>query len=124
MTRFITIARTSTLIAVASSLLAMTAPAFAAPSDDSLPQGTLNVAGIDFTSPKAVAHLKARVRHLAFDICVPDGDARQPLTTDRRECLATAIRNGLAAVDTKQELAMRNKPVDVAAAQIETHPSH
>ena len=125
MTHFTTIARTGTLIAIASSLLALTAPAFAAPIDeDALPQATLNVAGTDFTSAKAVDHLKARVRRTALEICVPDGDTRMPMATDQRQCYNTAIRNGLAQIESKQQLAMRKTTVNVASAQTDTHPAH
>lgn len=117
MTHFTMIARTTTLLAVASGLLAVTAPAFAAPTEDALPQGKLNVAGTDFTSVKAVNHLKARVRRIAFEICVPDGNRSVVLATDQQKCYDTAIQNGLAQIASKQEQAQRATTVNMASAQ-------
>jgi UrcA family protein len=116
-------ARTTVLLAVASGLLAMTAPAFAQ-SDDAVPQGKLNVAGTDFTSAKAVDHLKARVRRLAFEICVPNGNSAITMAADERKCYETAVNNGLAEIASKQQQALRATTVDVASAQTETHSSH
>ncbi len=122
MTPSITIARPA-LFTVAAGLFALTAPAVAAPVDDALPQGTLNIAGTDFTSAKAVDHLKARVRRMAYQICVPDGSSRLPIPTDQSKCVDTAISNGLAQIAGKQEQALRAITVTVAAAQIDTHPA-
>ncbi len=118
------IARTSVLIALASSLLAITAPAFAAQNDDALPQGTLNVAGTDFTSAKAVDHLKARVRHVAFAICVPNGNSAFAMAPDERKCYDTALNSGLTQIASKQQQALRATTVNMASAQGETRYNH
>lgn len=117
-------ARTGALIALASGLLAITAPAFAAQNDDVLPQGTLNVAGTDFTSAKAVAHLKTRVRHIAFAICVPSGNNMVAMAPDERKCYDTALNSGLAQIASKQQQALRGTTVDMASAQGETRSNH
>jgi UrcA family protein len=117
------IARTSALIALASSLLAITAPAFAA-NDDALPQGTLNVAGTDFTSAKAVDHLKARVRRMAYEICVPNGTGAAIMAPDERKCVETALNSGLTQIASKQEQALRGATVNMASAQTETRSNH
>jgi UrcA family protein len=117
-------ARTSVLIALASSLLAITAPAFAAQNDDAVPQGTLNVAGTDFTSAKAVDHLKARVRRMAYEICVPNSNGAAIMAPDERKCVETAVNNGFAEIASKQQQALRATTVNMASAQTETHSNH
>jgi UrcA family protein len=123
MTNTTKFARTSVLIALASSLLAIAAPAFAA-SDDAVPQGTLNVAGTDFTSAKAVDHLKVRVRRIAYEICVPNGNGAAIMAPDERKCVETAVNNGLAQIASKQQQALRGTTVNMASAQTETHSNH
>ncbi len=123
MTNTTKFARTSVLIALASSLLAITAPAFAA-SDDAVPQGTLNVAGTDFTSAKAVDHLKARVRRIAFEICVPNGNSSFAMAPDERKCYDTALNSGLTQIASKQQQALRATTVNMASAQGETRSNH
>jgi UrcA family protein len=117
-------ARTGALIALASGLLAITAPAFAAQNDDVLPQGTLNVAGTDFTSAKAVDHLKARVRRIAFEICVPNGNSSFAMAPDERKCYDTALNSGLTQIASKQQQALRATTVNMASAQGETRSNH
>lgn len=115
--------RTGALLALASGLLAFAAPAFAQ-NDDVVPQSKLNVASTDFTSAKAVDHLKARVRRVAFQICVPDGQSLAPIPADQRKCINTAMHNGMAQIDSKQQQAMRATTVNMASAQTDTHPAH
>jgi UrcA family protein len=124
MTNTTKFARTSALIALASSLLAITAPAFAASNDDPLPQGTVNIAGTDFTSVKAVDHLKARVRRVAFEICVPNASGAVIMAPDERKCYETALTNGLTQIASKQQEALRATTVNMASAQGETHSNH
>ena len=115
------------LAAFASAALTLTPPAFAstqpALTDDGVPQATLNVAGVDFTSAKAVAHVKNQVRRTARAICAPDSDGT-PLTTDQRKCIDTALHTGFAQVDSKNMAALRRTSTDVAAAQPEERPAH
>jgi UrcA family protein len=123
MTITATIARTSILLAAASSLFALTVPAVAAPLDDPLPQASVNVAHTDFTSPKSVRQLKARVRRTAKEICVTN-DSPMPMLADERACFDTAMHGALAQIDSKQQQAMRKTTVNVASAQIDSHPAN
>jgi UrcA family protein len=114
MTTF-TLARTAAVAMIASAVVAI-APAAHAASDDKLPQAEINIAGTDFTSPKAVAHLITRLHRVARDICVPDGQTVTPMSSDEATCIDTAIKSGLVQIDTKRQQAMREAKVNVAAA--------
>ncbi len=115
-------ARAGILITLASGFLALTSPAFAA-ADDDVPQATLNVAGTDFTSDKAIAHLTNRIRHTARQICSPDWDGKS-LSPDERKCYDTAMKTGLAQIESKRMAALRRTSPAMASAQPEEHQAH
>lgn len=122
MTTTTSFARTS-VIAFASGLIALATPAFAAAADDALPQTAVNVAHTDFTSAKAIGHLKAQVRRAAFKICVPDGNV-MTMPADQRKCYETAVNGGLAQIASRQEQALRSTTVNVASVQGDIQPAH
>ncbi len=127
MTRFTTAARfgasASILCTIASGFLAMTPPAFAA-DDDNIPQARLNVAGTDFTSAKAIAELKSRIRRTALDICTTRSDGKTLMSPDQRKCYDTAMHTGLAQIEGRQLAALRQTTTNIAAAQPEEHLTH
>ena len=122
MTRFIKLSHASALLLGAAGCIALTPSAFAASSDDPVPQTRLSVAGTDFTSQSSVAHLKIRLRHAAIAVCAPDWDGRQLLAVDERRCYDKAVDNGLAQVESKQQDAMRKATVNMADAQPQERP--
>jgi UrcA family protein len=115
MTQTFSIVRIAALALIASGFVTMVPAAHAAQADQ-VPQGELNVAGTDFTSAKAVDHLIARLHRVARDICLPDNDAKTLLSDDERKCVNTALASGLAQIETKRQLALREAGVHVAAA--------
>ena len=123
MTRLTTIVRASVLLAVASGILAATPPAFAAGNED-VPQAKLNVAGVDFTSPKAVAHLKTEVRHTALEVCGYDWTDKGAMSIDTRKCYDAALQGGFAQIDSKQQQALRDNAVKMASAQPQDRRTH
>ncbi len=123
MIRFTAAARTGLFLTIAASFLAMTPPAFAA-DDDAVPQSVLNVAHTDFTSAKSVAQLKQHVRHVAYGICTADSDGRALMSTDQRKCYETAMRSGLAQIETKRVAALRQSSPALASAQLLERATH
>lgn len=127
MTRLMTSARsgtrTSLLLAIAASFLAVPAMAYAA-GDDVVPQATLHAAGTDFTSSQSVTSLKRKLRQTAYHICSPNWDGKTILSGDERKCYDTALHNGMAQIDSKQMEARRQTTTDMASAQPQEHPTH
>jgi UrcA family protein len=115
MSHLTTLARAAAFAGLVSGCVALSAPAFAQDAD-ALPQGALVIRGVDFTSPKAVAHLKRRLDHLAMNICTPQSSGHTFLSHDEQACYDTALKNGLAQIDSHQEQAMRDQAQKLAVA--------
>jgi UrcA family protein len=114
MTTF-TLARTATVAMIASAFVTL-APVAHAQAVDTLPQAEINIANTDFSSPKAVSHLITRLHRVAIDICMPDSQRVTPMNSDEAKCVDTAIKSGMAQIETKRQQAMRDAKVNVAAA--------
>ena len=99
------IARAAALAGLVSGCIALSAPAFAA-DNDTPPSGAVAVNGTDFTSPRAVAHLKGRVRRVAMDICVPNSGGRIPMSLDEQRCYQTAVKDGFSQIASRHEQAL------------------
>lgn len=112
MIRLNTVVRTGILAGLALGCIALSAPAFAAESD--VPQAAISVRGVDFNSPRAVAHLKGQLSRVAMDICAPNLDGRLLMSTDERTCYETARKDGLAQIDSREQQAMRDHAVRLA----------
>ena len=46
------------------------------------------------------------------------------MSTDQRKCVDTAMRNGLAQIESKRMAAQRLTSTSLATAQPEAHPAH
>ena len=108
---------------IASGLVALSAPAQAA-DDDQLPQGELNVSRIDFASSTAVDQVIKRLHRLAFAICAPNHFLDATTVNAERDFYDTAVRNGMAQIDMRHQLALRSSPRHVAAADPAAAQSH
>lgn len=115
MTKTFTFVRTASLALIATGLLSL-APAAQAADGDQAPQAELNIAGTDFSSAKAVDHLIARLHRVALDICLADGQQTTAMSEDQRTCVATAVKTGLAQIESKRQQAMRDTSGRLAAA--------
>ncbi len=115
MNHLIAIARTATFAGLVATGLALSAPAFAADSD-APPQGTLTLHGADLTSPRAVAQLKRQLHHVAMTICTPNSGGRIFMSHDEQKCYDTAVNDGLAQINNRQQQALRDRTVRLAAA--------
>lgn len=98
--------------------------AFAAAGDDLPPQARLNIAGTDFTSLKAVAHLKSRVNRTAIEVCASDWDRKRMMTSEESRCYDKALNNGMAQIEFRRQDALRKTTVNMAVAQPIKHPDH
>jgi UrcA family protein len=116
MNNLIHIARAAALAGVMTGCIVWSAAAFAADSD-ALPQGIVAVHGADFTSPRAVAHLKRQVERVATNICLDQPADLGFVSRDERACYDTAVNDGLAQINRRQQQALRDRPVRLAASQ-------
>ena len=99
------------------------APAAHAADEGTLPSFQLKISATDFSSPTSVDHLVRRVRHLALNVCTEDSPYQQGLNAEQRTCYDTAVKNGLAQIEARQQEAMRATSVHMASAQPETAPT-
>lgn len=106
MNRLTHIARATAFAGLISGCVAMSAPAFAA-EDGVLPQGTLSLRGADFTSAPAVARLKRHLRHVAMDICTANAGNPRFMDPSEQACYDTALKDGLAQIDSRQQQAQQ-----------------
>ena len=120
-----TSARLSLVAALAAGCFAMSTPATAADLD-AAPQGALFIHGVDFSSPRAVARLKRQLQRVATQICVPDSGSRMltPRTSDEQVCYTTAMKDGLAQIDSRAEQAMRVQASTLAVSNTNISPAH
>ncbi|NMN03676.1 MULTISPECIES: UrcA family protein [unclassified Novosphingobium] len=113
---------------VALSLAAVAAinamPAAAQNATTDIPHADLDVAHIDFTSPKAVKALQMRLRRLATKICTPFTDGSGHMTSDEMHCFNTAMKGGLAQIETHRQLALARAPHTTVAVNTDVRPVH
>ncbi|MET3471271.1 UrcA family protein [Novosphingobium sp. 1529] len=88
------------------------------------PHAEMDIAQVDFTSPKAVKSLKAQMRRVAAKICTPFGDGTIHMATDEMHCYNTAVKTGLAQIETHRQLAMARAAQTVVAANTAARPTH
>ncbi len=88
------------------------------------PHAEMDIAQVDFTSPKAVKSLKAQMRRVAAKICTPFGDGTIHMATDEMHCYNTAVKAGLAQIETHRQLAMARAAQTVVAANTAARPTH
>lgn len=115
MTKTFTLARTASLALIASGLLSL-APAAHAADGEQAPQAEINIAGTDFSSPKAVDHLVARLHRVAIDICEPETLQTLTMSDDQRACIQAAVKSGLAQIESKRQQATRETTARLATA--------
>ena len=115
MNNLIHIARATAFAGLMTGCIVWSAAAFAADSD-AVPTGAIALHGADFTSPRAVAHLKRQVRHVAMDICAPSAVGRTFMSPSEQACYETAVNDGLKQIDGRQQQALRDRSVRLAAA--------
>lgn len=122
------IATTNFAKTVALSLAAMAAigamPAAAQDTRSIVPQADLDVAHVDFTSPKAVKGLQLRLRRLARKICTPFSDGSGRMTADELHCYNTAMKGGLAQIESHRQLALARAQQTIVAANTELRAAH
>jgi len=96
----------------------------AADTDAQIPHAVLNTAGIDLTSDRAVATLKAAVRNTAAQICTSYGDGSGKMSRDEQTCFDVAVRNSFADIEARHQLALARLPHANVAANTDLHPTH
>jgi len=108
MTQFFTSVKASVITSVAIVTLAVAGPAFANTTEDNqLPQAEINIKSADLTSPSVVKQLQAQARRVASQICYSSGDIRDmSQAIAERDCYNTAVRDALAQIETKHEIAL------------------
>jgi UrcA family protein len=116
MNNLIHIARAAALAGVMTGCIVWSAAAFAA-DGDVVPQGKVAVHGADFTSPRDVAHLQRQVERVARNICLGQPGERGLVSHDQRVCYDTAVNDGLAQIASRQQQALRDRSVRLAASQ-------
>ncbi|MBB3357990.1 MULTISPECIES: UrcA family protein [unclassified Novosphingobium] len=106
-----------------ASLAAISAmPAAAQDTTADIPHAEMDIAHVDFTSPKAVKALQAQVRRVAAQICTPYTDGSGHMTTDERHCYSKAVKGGLAQIETRQQLALARASKTTVAANTAVRP--
>ena len=100
---------------IASGIAIAATPACA---QDAVPQGELHIERTDFTSKASVDDLVKRLHRVAMNICAPDRFADTSVAASEHECYDNAVRNGMAQINAKREMALRNAPVHVAAVNL------
>jgi UrcA family protein len=116
MNHLLQIARATAFAGLMTGCIVWSAAAFAADSD-APPQGRITVREVDFTSARAVAHLKQRLRHVAMDACMPNAGGRIVMTRDEQACYDTALKDGLAQIESRRQQALRERSVRLADTQ-------
>jgi UrcA family protein len=119
MTVWIDTARAAAVSAITLASVALAAPALAA-DDNALPQAAMIVHDADFASPRAVAHLKRHLRHVAMTACVPNASSQMFLSRSEQACYQTALQDGLRQIDSRQQ-AIRDRTVRLADARAHTN---
>ena len=118
MTKTFSIVRAATLAMIASGFVALAPVAHAA--DDPLPSASIDITRIDFTSPKAVDHVTRLVRNRALEICLGDARYEAGMNRQERDCFDTALKSGLAQIESKRQQALRETSVHMADANPQT----
>ncbi len=113
MIRLFHIARTTAVAGLVFGSIALSAPALAA-DGDALPHGALVISGTDFTSPDAVARLKRKLNRIAKDICGAQSSGGIIMSRSEQACYDTAVTDGLAQIDSRQQQAIRDRTVRLA----------
>jgi len=109
-------------LAAAATIGAVPAAAQTATTD--IPQAQLDVGHVDFTSPQAVKALHAQLRRLAARICTPYGDGTMHMATDEMHCYNTAVKAGLAQIETRRQLALARTQQTTVAINTAARPTH
>ena len=107
-------------LAAAATFGAM--PAAAQDTAADVPHADLDIAHVDFTSPKAVNALKVQLRRLATEICTPFSDGTGRMSSDEMHCYNTAMKGGLAAIDSHRQLALAHARPTTVAANTQVRP--
>lgn len=106
------------VIGIAATVVVLGALPARATDFDQVPQGTLNIGKVDFNAPRDVNRVISQLRRMALDMCTLDGTARELMSSDAHDCYNTAIRNGMAQIHTRVQMAAAANGVHVAQGPV------
>jgi UrcA family protein len=94
------------------------------PAKVETPRAEMDVAHVDFTSPRAVKSLKAQLRRVAAKMCTPFNDGTIHMMTEEMQCYNKAVKGGLAQIESHRQRALARAPQTIVAANTELRPAH
>ncbi|NMN03682.1 UrcA family protein [Novosphingobium sp. SG919] len=110
------------VLSLAAAAIAGAMPAAAQNATADIPHAEMDIAHVDFTSPKAVKALKAQLRRVAAEMCTPFNDGTVHMATEEMQCYNRAVKGGLAQIETRRQLALARAQQITVAANTQVRP--